>query len=183
MYICLFTCLTTRAINLEIVEDLTTSSFLQAFWRHCSIFLTPQFILSDNTQTFKRAEQDLQILLSNFDLPALRCAFALKRIHFSYILARSPHWGGVYERLIGLTKTSLKKILGRSLVTLSELHTPTDILKLESCTKTLKMKQKHLAELDDQTLAQCDLEEIEKEVEESTEVSSKIEVIVLKIEK
>ena len=57
------------------------------------------------------------------------------------------------------------------------------ILKLESCTKTLKMKQKHLAELDDQILAQCDLEEIEKEVEESTEVSSKIEVIVLKIEK
>ena len=47
----------------------------------------------------------------------------MKRIRFLYIPARSPHWGGVYERLIGLTKTSLKKILGRSLVTLQELHT------------------------------------------------------------
>ena len=57
------------------------------------------------------------------------------------------------------------------------------ILKLESCTKTLKTKQKHLAELDDQILVHCDLEEIEKELEESTEVSSKIEVIVSKIDK
>ena len=36
---------------------------------------------------------------------------------------RSPHCGGVYERLIGLTKTCLKKVLGRSLVSFFELYT------------------------------------------------------------
>ena len=123
VYICLFTCLTTRAISLEIVEDLSTSSYLQAFRRHCSVFSIPHLILSDNAQTFKRADHDLQILLSHFDSPAFQNALAVKRIRFLYIPARSPHWGGVYERLIGLTKTSLKKVLGRSLVTLQELHT------------------------------------------------------------
>ena len=39
VYICLFTCLTTHAINLEIVEDLSTSSFLQALRRIVAYFL------------------------------------------------------------------------------------------------------------------------------------------------
>ena len=47
------------------------------------------------------------------------------------------------------------------------------ISKLESSTKTLKMKQKHLAELDDEISVQCDMEEIKKEVEESTVVNAK----------
>eukprot|EP00794_Sanderia_malayensis_P018328 gene18328-biopygen12271 len=123
VYLCLFTCLTTRAINLEIVEDLSTSTFLQAFRRHCSVFSIPQLILSDNAQTFKRAEQDLQTLLAHFDSPTIKNALAQKRIRFLYIPARSPHWGGVYERLIGLTKSVLKKVLGRSLISLSELYT------------------------------------------------------------
>ena len=122
-YICLFTCLTTRAINLEVVEDLSTSSFLQALRRHCSLFSTPRLILSDNAQTFKRAEKDLQTLLAHLDSPAIQNAFTYKRIRFLYIPARSPHWGGVYERMIGLMKSTLKKVLGRSLVLLAELST------------------------------------------------------------
>ncbi len=77
----------------------------------------------DNAQTFKCAEQNLEKLLSLFDSPVIQHAFAQKRITFRYIPARSPHWGGVYERLIGLTKTCLKKVLGRSFVSLSELST------------------------------------------------------------
>ena len=123
VYICLFTCLTTRAINLEIVEDLSTSSFLQALRRHCSLFSTPRLILSDNAQTFKRAEKDLQTLLTHFDSPTIQTAFTHKRIRFLFIPARSPHWGGVYERMVGLMKSILKKVLGRSLVTLAELCT------------------------------------------------------------
>ena len=118
VYICIFTCLTTRAINLEIVEDLSMSSFLQALCRHCSLFSTPRLILSDNAQTFKRAEKDLQMLLSHFESPLIQ-----KRIRFLYIHAHSPHWSGVYERVIGLMKSILKKVLGRSLVILAELST------------------------------------------------------------
>ena len=110
-------------MGLELIEDLTTSSCLQAFHRHYSFLSTPHFVLSDNAQTFKCAEKDLEALLSLFDSDTVKHAFALKRIEFRYIPACSPQWGGVYERLIGLPKTCLKKVLGRSLVSFVELYT------------------------------------------------------------
>ena len=79
--------------------------------------------LSDNAQTFKRAKKDLQTLLTHFDSPTIQTAFTHKRIRFLFIPAHSPHWGGVYERMVGLMKSILKKVLGRSLVTLAELCT------------------------------------------------------------
>ena len=112
-----------RAISLELVKDLATLSFLQAFRRHCSVFSTPRLILTDNAQTFKCAEQHLEKLFDILSSAAIQHTFTQKRITFRYIPARSPHWGGVYERSIGLTKTCLKKVLGRSFVTLSELYT------------------------------------------------------------
>ena len=87
IYICLFTCLKTRAISLELDEDLSTSSFLQAFRRHCSVYSMPCFVLSDNAQTCKCAEKDLQTLFSLFDKDAVQQVFAHKRIEFRYIPA------------------------------------------------------------------------------------------------
>ena len=40
-YICLFTCSTTRNVNLEIVNHMSTDQFLHAFRRHCAIYRTP----------------------------------------------------------------------------------------------------------------------------------------------
>jgi hypothetical protein len=52
VYICLFTCLGTRCVNLELVEDLTTDSFIQAFRRHCSSYSVPNMCFSDNASTY-----------------------------------------------------------------------------------------------------------------------------------
>ena len=40
-----------------------------------------------------------------------------------HIPAKSPHWGGMYERLIGVVKMSIKEYLRRALISLSELQT------------------------------------------------------------
>ena len=36
-YICIFSCLTTRAVHFKVVQSLEASAFLQAFWRFCSL--------------------------------------------------------------------------------------------------------------------------------------------------
>ena len=43
-------------------------------------------------------------------------------VQWKFIPKRAPWFGGFYERLVGITKSALKKSQGRSLVTLDELN-------------------------------------------------------------
>ena len=58
-YICLFTCAATRAIHLELVPDLSTETFLQAFGRFCSRKSLPRLMISDNATTYMSAANQL----------------------------------------------------------------------------------------------------------------------------
>ena len=55
------------------------------------------------------------------------------------------------------------------------------LAKLESIENTLKQKELLLAQLDEKILAECNSEDIEKEIEEASEVASKIQEIISKI--
>ena len=55
VWICLFTCLVTRAIHLEVTTDMSTQQFLLCLRRFIAIRGTPVEILSDNASQFKAA--------------------------------------------------------------------------------------------------------------------------------
>ncbi|CDW58140.1 hypothetical protein TTRE_0000644401 [Trichuris trichiura] len=63
-YICLFTCMTTRAIHLELVPDMTAPRFVQALRRFFARRGRPAIIQSDNFKTFKSASRELQQLFN-----------------------------------------------------------------------------------------------------------------------
>ena len=65
-YIALYTCASTRAVNLELVPNLTADAFIRSFRRFISRRGIPKFILSDNAKTFKSSSNKLSALL---DLP------------------------------------------------------------------------------------------------------------------
>jgi len=62
-YICLFTCVSMRAIHSEIVTDLSTETFLRAFRRFCSSRSLLSIILSDNVSTYLATAEELKRLL------------------------------------------------------------------------------------------------------------------------
>ena len=60
VYICLFTCMSTRAVHLELTERSEIMSFLHAFRRFTARRGLPRTIISDNAKTFKGAMKDVR---------------------------------------------------------------------------------------------------------------------------
>ena len=120
VYICLFTCATTRAIHLEVVSDLSTETFLLAFRRFASRKSLPQLMVSDNASTYTAAAEELYQIFRSREL-----ATSLEKsgVTWKFIPKKAPWYGGFWERLIGLTKGCIKKVLGRSHISLVMLQT------------------------------------------------------------
>ena len=56
-YICLFTCLSTRAVHLESTENLTTNNCITAIRRFIARRGTPKLLISDNATYFAGARK------------------------------------------------------------------------------------------------------------------------------
>jgi len=63
VYVCLFTCTTTRAIHLELTNSFGAPQFIQTFRRFVSRRGLPNKMLSDNAKTFKAAGKEVKRLV------------------------------------------------------------------------------------------------------------------------
>uniref|UniRef100_A0A0M3HVD7 Integrase catalytic domain-containing protein n=1 Tax=Ascaris lumbricoides TaxID=6252 RepID=A0A0M3HVD7_ASCLU len=95
-WIALFTCLITRAVHLEIAEDLSVLSLVECLRRFIARRGLPREIISDNGTNMVLTAKSLK------DIPDA-CS-----VKWTFITAFAPWKGGVYERLVGLTKTCLR---------------------------------------------------------------------------
>ena len=118
-YLALFTCCVTRALHLDLVADLTATTFLRCLRRFAARRGTPSLIISDNAKTFKASVKVVKRLCDNEEV---RAHLQSNRIDWRFILERAPWWGGFYERMIGTVKR-LRKVLGNAKLNADELVT------------------------------------------------------------
>ena len=123
VWIALFTCAATRAVHLEMVDNMTTESFLAAFTRFASRRGMPSHIYSDNAKQFIRAEKEIEQLWKLANSKKVVDKLAEKQIEWHYNPPNSPHWGGLWERLVRSVKNPLKKVVKNALLTKEELYT------------------------------------------------------------
>lgn len=113
-YVAVFVCLTTRAIHLEVVSDLSTTQFMKAFKRFIGRRGLPKQMFSDNATNFigaaREIQESLDQALSQVD-GELGQMLNEHRITWSTIPARAPHFGG-WESSVKLMKHHLKRVLG-----------------------------------------------------------------------
>ena len=120
VYICLFTCGVTRAVHLEVVENLSVETFLQALRRFAARRSLPRILISDNASTFQAAAKGLEELIISTQASETLSTLG---VQWKFIPKRAPWYGGFWERLIGLTKMALRKVLGNAFVSLPVLQT------------------------------------------------------------
>ena len=111
------TCLSTRAVHLEVTSSLNTDSFLLALRRFMARRGCPSVIHCDNWKSFKRGERELRESLQNWNEQQINDALTQQDIKWCYIPPGGPHMGGCWERLVASTKRALRVVIGRQLVT------------------------------------------------------------------
>ncbi|XP_031336996.1 uncharacterized protein LOC116166263 [Photinus pyralis] len=126
-YICLFVCLTTKAVHLELVSSLSTENFLQAFKRFISRRGVVSEINSDNGTNFIGARTSLDELYKVIYSPeynkSIGNELANRGIQWKLIAPGAPHMGGLWEAGVRSVKSHLYKILRDQLLTYEEFNT------------------------------------------------------------
>ena len=112
-YRALFTCTTTRAVHLKLCKSMTAEEFKRSLKEFVVRRGTPNKLVSDNALTFKATNQWLHMLTQDENLFNY---LNTQRIERSFNLARAPWWSGFYERMVGIMKASLSKVIGRVLL-------------------------------------------------------------------
>ena len=118
VWVCLFTCLVTRAVHLEVMRDMTTEEFIMGLRRFIAQRGTPNEIISDNSKTFKLASETVDLVWKHMiKSDDVQTYVSNQRIKWTIIVELAPWMGGFYERLVGLVKRALRKAIGRKLLT------------------------------------------------------------------
>jgi len=127
VYVCIWVCLVTKAVHMELVGDLTTQSFLNALQRFCSRRGLCTDIYSDNATNFVGANRQLQelktLILSKEHQTQVQNELSKIGIQWHFIPPRSPHFGGLWEAAVKSFKSHLYKSLGNATLTYEELNT------------------------------------------------------------
>ncbi|KAL9982839.1 hypothetical protein ACROYT_G004948 [Oculina patagonica] len=117
-YICLFTCASSRMVHLELTNSLSTDEFLQALSR-----MTCRRASNEIKKVYARRKTQTQPMWDAMDLDRIKSELSSKGIKWKLITERSPWRGGRWERFCKAVKEPLRKVLGRALLTFTELNT------------------------------------------------------------
>ncbi|XP_075157948.1 uncharacterized protein LOC142231216 [Haematobia irritans] len=110
-YGCLFTCLTIRAVHIEVAHSLTTNSCIMAIRNFMARRGIPREFFSDNGTNFIGADRELREAMIHIDKNEIARKYTSSSTKWNFNPPASPHMGGAWERLVRSVKTVLYEIL------------------------------------------------------------------------
>ena len=119
----IFTCLTTRAIHIEVASSLDTDSFLNALRRFVARRGNPEEIRSDNGGNFVSGEKELRKCVKDWNQDKIHQDLLQKDIKWIFNPPTASHHGGVWERCIRTIRKVMKALLREQTLDDESLHT------------------------------------------------------------
>ena len=114
-YGCLFTCLTMRAVHIEIAHSLDAESFLCAFSRFIARRGQPKEVYSDNGTNFTATQsvlkEEFEKLQAKSSQSLIKDRLRKQYIEWHFNPPAASHMGGVWERLIRSVRRILRALL------------------------------------------------------------------------
>ena len=124
VWVCLYTCLVVRAVHLELMYDMSAYQFLLGFRRFIAQHGKPCKIISDNAAHFKLASDTIDKIWGRILTEEDTVSYsANQNIQWTFTVELAPWMGGYYERLVGIAKRSLRKAIGKLLLSSEQLLT------------------------------------------------------------
>jgi hypothetical protein len=126
-YVCLFVCMATRAIHLELVSDLSTPAFIAALIRFTSRRGLPADIYCDGGKNFEGASNEIKEFLrfvrANPHNKAVSNFLGDKGVTYHFNPPLAPHHGGLWEAGVKSMKHHLKRTVENRKLTSEEFLT------------------------------------------------------------
>ena len=146
----LFTCLTMRALHIEILHSLSADSTINTIRRFISVRGCPKEIRSDNGTNLARADKELGSAVEQWDHHKISNFCAQREIKWKFNPPAASHMAGVWERMVQTTKRVLKSLLKEQIVTDEVL--PTVMAEAVNIVNSRPLTRNSDSDLDDQPL-------------------------------
>ena len=110
-YDCIFTCLTVRAVHIEIAHSLDTDSFINALRRFIARRGKPVFVRTDNGTNFVSGEKELRTCIQKWNRQRIHEYLLQQEVRWIFNSPAASHHGGIWERCIRTTRRILNVLL------------------------------------------------------------------------
>ncbi|KAI9550868.1 hypothetical protein GHT06_006258 [Daphnia sinensis] len=131
-WVCLFTCLTTRAVHLEVSDGLSLEEFMLCFTRFVSLRGKPNVVYSDNGTNLVAGEQELRQALTELvkQHQELQSKMACQQIEWHFSPSHGPHFGGRFFPVSRITLYEIQPFVFPPSHSSSSLYHPPSLISV-----------------------------------------------------
>ena len=120
IWLVVFTCAMSRNVHAEVLDGISVTDLMHGMRRFVTLYGPPAMFYSDNAKTFECVAKELPQVLTH---PRLEKYLNTRKITWKFYVQKAPWMGGFIERVVGLYKTAIKRVVGRARLDYQEFVT------------------------------------------------------------